>query len=400
MTEVEENFTHTFLCGTSSKLLHLTGEELKRIPYLASLVEHDDDSSSIRNEKGEYVLNPPIPHSWLTTIQRSITSEQPSLLFSQLPPTKDVLGVLRLYDQLGINPIPDPLLKDTHLVLSGETEADRSSRYAAYHQANQMEARNTSAEFLVALTKKKYNLDDSRTRDNIFSLIEVILSSPTVFGRWFCLRTLTIVDKFCGCFFLPHQRSQLSTARKSLRYQKESLDPSTIVHGRNSLPVGFRNAFSWRGIPTSTEVNETVEEFPPNTEFAFSRWLDSWLSSLMERPELPELGGVLHTTRSTRFNNHHYGLILRVPSKMAKSTLIGSFLPDNNRRSGPHYIREHTIVDLTAADKVLDPSSNQLELNKEQAQSARSGRFNTLPRRRPSVDRFKHRSGPKAKKHR
>ena len=188
--------TDTFLCGTSSKPLYLTGEELKQIPYLASLVEHDDESSSIRNEKGEYVLNPPIPYSWLTAIQLSITSKQPSLLFSQLSPNKDVLGVFRLYDQLGINSMPASLLKDTHSGVSGETEADRSSRYAAYHQANQMEARNTAAEFLVALTKKKYNLDDSRTRDKIFSLVEVILSSPTVFDRRFCLHTLTIVDSF------------------------------------------------------------------------------------------------------------------------------------------------------------------------------------------------------------
>ncbi|CAF4393872.1 unnamed protein product, partial [Adineta steineri] len=34
-----------------------------------------------------------------------------------------------------------------------------------------------------------------------------------------------------------------------------------------------------------------------------------------------------------------------------------------------------------------------------EAQSARLGHFNTLPQR-PKVDKFKHRSGPKAQKHR
>ncbi|UJR24558.1 hypothetical protein I4U23_005933 [Adineta vaga] len=33
-----------------------------------------------------------------------------------------------------------------------------------------------------------------------------------------------------------------------------------------------------------------------------------------------------------------------------------------------------------------------------EAKSARSGRFNTLPKR-PHVDKFKHRSGPNAQKH-
>jgi hypothetical protein len=34
-----------------------------------------------------------------------------------------------------------------------------------------------------------------------------------------------------------------------------------------------------------------------------------------------------------------------------------------------------------------------------EAKSARSGHFNTLPKR-PLVDKFKHRCGPKAQKHR
>jgi hypothetical protein len=39
------------------------------------------------------------------------------------------------------------------------------------------------------------------------------------------------------------------------------------------------------------------------------------------------------------------------------------------------------------------------EQKKNEAQSARSGRFNTLPKR-PKVDKFKHRCGPKAQKYR
>ena len=42
---------------------------------------------------------------------------------------------------------------------------------------------------------------------------------------------------------------------------------------------------------------------------------------------------------------------------------------------------------------------NKQELKKMEAQSARSGRFNTLPKRL-KIDKFKHRCGPKAQKYR
>ena len=62
MMEVNQKLTYTFLCGTSCKRLHVAGEALKQISYVAGVVEHDDDSLSVRNQQDGYVLNPPIPY--------------------------------------------------------------------------------------------------------------------------------------------------------------------------------------------------------------------------------------------------------------------------------------------------------------------------------------------------
>lgn len=45
--------------------------------------------------------------------------------------------------------------------------------------------------------------------------------------------------------------------------------------------------------------------------------------------------------------------------------------------------------------------TNEIKQNREiwEARAARSGHFNTLPKR-PKIDKFKHRCGPKVKKYR
>jgi hypothetical protein len=50
-------------------------------------------------------------------------------------------------------------------------------------------------------------------------------------------------------------------------------------------------------------------------------------------------------------------------------------------------------------DQHLNNYEPEQEQQKMEAKSARSGHFNTLPKR-PKVDKFKHRCGAKAQKHR
>ena len=57
---------YKFRFGTSNDFVHLTQQQVDRIPYLAALVAHKDDFLSTRNENGEYVLNSPIKNTFLT----------------------------------------------------------------------------------------------------------------------------------------------------------------------------------------------------------------------------------------------------------------------------------------------------------------------------------------------
>ncbi|CAF1524015.1 unnamed protein product, partial [Rotaria sp. Silwood1] len=83
--EAHQEMIYPFRFGTSNKLIYLTQEQLDRIPYLSALVAHKNDFSSIENENGEYVLSSRIRYTWFTAILRSITTEQPSALFTELP---------------------------------------------------------------------------------------------------------------------------------------------------------------------------------------------------------------------------------------------------------------------------------------------------------------------------
>ena len=61
----------------------------------------------------------------------------------------------------------------------------------------------------------------------------------------------------------------------------------------------------------------------------------------------------------------------------------------------------YELFSLLTSFRRTEPLIDELKCNRklEEAQSARSGRFNTLPKR-PKIDKFKHRSGPKAQKYR
>ncbi|CAF5041557.1 unnamed protein product, partial [Rotaria sp. Silwood1] len=142
---------HAFRFGTSDKLVHLTQQELNRIPYLFNLVAHKDDFSSAQNKNGEYVLNHPIEYTWFMAIFRSITSQQPYILFNELPEDDNILDALQLFDYLGIDSFPLPLLKGRSLELSNQIEINNDKKRIEYHKANISEARQTAAEFIIAL---------------------------------------------------------------------------------------------------------------------------------------------------------------------------------------------------------------------------------------------------------
>jgi len=106
---------YTFRFGSSDKLVHLTQQQLDSIPYLAALVAHKNDMSSIQNENGEYVLNSPIHYQWFMPILHSITSKNPYTLFNELTEDNNVLDTLQLFDYLCIKSFPLPLTRGENL---------------------------------------------------------------------------------------------------------------------------------------------------------------------------------------------------------------------------------------------------------------------------------------------
>jgi hypothetical protein len=64
-----------------------------------------------------------------------------------------------------------------------------------------------------------------------------------------------------------------------------------------------------------------------------------------------------------------------------------------------HNLISEQEIPLSSDDKEVSIDELQQDRRKEEAQSARSGRFNTLYSQ-VKVDKFKHRSGPKMKKYR
>jgi len=263
--------TYAFHFGTSDKVVHLNQKQLDLIPYLSTLVAHKDDFLSIQNENGEYVLNHPIEPTWFMAILHSITYEQPYTLFSELPEEDDSFATLQLFDYLGIKPFPLPLLDKQYLgPLSKLTESNDDKKRVKYYKASLSEARQTAAEFIIALSKKEYYLKNSYTAQRSYFLIRIILSNPAVFSSRFRHHTLTIVKKYCYSSFSKAQRCELQTIHQMAQDQKIKTSLNLSNDG-TSLPDNFDNTFSWRGVYVPIEDNKSslfkLKSIVPSTDF-------------------------------------------------------------------------------------------------------------------------------------
>ncbi|CAF1565093.1 unnamed protein product [Didymodactylos carnosus] len=387
MTEVsvigDSNKTvfYGFRFGTSDKVVHLTQQQLNRIPYLFTLVTHKDDLSVSQNENGEYLLSHPIEYTWFMSIFRSITSEQPYTLFNEVAEDDNILDTLQLFDYLGIDLFPPPLLKHTSLVLSNPIKTDNGEKCVVYHKANISEARQTAAEFIIALGKNEYNLHDSCMGDKIFSLIRIILSNATVFNSRFRYHTLIVAKEFCYTFFSNKQQRLLPTTQQIVQHRK--IDSFIYLYDDDKqLPDNFCNTFAWRGTYVPKEDYYRTDCLSSSSNIAY-------FSSLAGR-----------TVTS------HYTIIICAPRKAGKSTILNELLglsPLHKYDEDNDYFHHIYVVDdsLSPTSYSEDLSIHQNEQNQKntEVRSARSRRFNTLPKR-SKVDRFKHRFGPKVQKYR
>ncbi|CAF3529128.1 unnamed protein product [Rotaria sp. Silwood1] len=365
--DTDKTVLYAFRFGTSNKLVHLTQQQLNRIPYLFNLVAHKDDFLLVQNENGEYILSHPIEYNWFMPILCSITSEQSYTLFGELVEDDNVVDTLQLFDYLGIDPFPLPLLKDKSLVLSNPIKIDDNKKQVVYHKANISEARQTAAEFIIALSNNEYDLHDLSTLNNIYSLIIIILSTATIFHSRFRHHTLIVAKECCYSLFSKKQRCLLPTPQQIAQHRK--IDSLMYLYNDDKpVPDDFYNTFAWRGAfelkeddrtdslstnSTNISLSNSSERTSPINDMLYeSPYIDSWawyiqeLLSLLSRLEC----------------NIDYDCNIVFPEKL------------------PIY-------------------QNKQNLKNDEAQSARSGRFNTLPKRL-KVDKCKHRFGPKAQKYR
>jgi hypothetical protein len=185
-----------------------------------------------------------------------ITTGHPSVLFTKLSEQAYIFRMLQLYDYLCINPIAVPLLKGEHLVRSYSKEIVKKNFRLEYIRAkNLLEVRDTAVQFIIALNKNEYDLNDFDTRCRIFSLIMIILSNPNVFSFRLCYHTLILMNKICFSLFSYSQQRQLQQMEQSIQSMK-SHSSDYGFDDEEPLPRKFQNAFAWKDVYVSIEENE------------------------------------------------------------------------------------------------------------------------------------------------
>ena len=350
---------YPFRSVSSNQLLHLTQPQLARIPYLSALIAHKDHFLSIQNEKGEYLLNDPIEYPSFIAILHSINSNNPYILLDQLPENENVLNTLELVDYLGLQSYSLPILRDVNLV---RTNPDQNEdQRVKYERASLVEKRQTAAEFVVGIAKNEYQLDDPNTANNIFNLMNIIVSYSSVFSSSFRCHTLTIARKRCYPFFSKDQKRQLYGMHRSTLFNRRN--PSTQLFGEEkTIPNDFDNAFNWKSVPVR-DVDNHANSFSVDRERSRD-WIKYYFRLLYDRNSPRTQMRISITTDQA--------LKLCEPPRLELQDQI---------------TREISIEERKLAQR------------KKEAQSARSGYFDTIPKR-PKVDKFKHRCGPKAQKYR
>jgi hypothetical protein len=326
------------------------------------------------------------------TILRSITSQNPYKLFDELPEDENVFDTLQLFDYLGLQSFPLPLLRTIYLVRSKSINNEVKNQQVQYHQANVSEVRRTAAEFIIALAKNEYKLRDSNTIYTIFNLINSILFNAGIFNLRFRDHTLEIVKKRCYSLFSKIQRCQLESSHRLPQYEK--------INSKK-----FQSLFSWRGVYVQIQDNHTKSSVTKlnDTKSSVTRLNDTtrlrntssmrdttWLRDIITQYD--RLNQIISDALTLFRENIRHHEIIQLNERIVdtESTVISNLYSP------------YQPLNVSGADD-LDEELYIPELYEkaEETESARSRRFNTVYiHTRPKVDKFKHRCGPKAQKYR
>ncbi|CAF3952351.1 unnamed protein product [Rotaria sp. Silwood1] len=233
---------YTFRFENTNKYIHLTQQQLDHLPYLLNLVNSTNN---------EYILNSSIDYNSFMIILDFINSKISYDIFNKLEEHENILNLLDLFDYIGVNLFSIPTFKDEYLLRS---KHDNNQKFIQYDRGNLLEMRNKAAEFIIALNKNEYKLDDIQTLNNIFSLLMVIFHTSKVYSAKFRHHTLTIVNKCCFSLFSNEQQSQLPTIQQIT--ENKNIDSLLYLSDDNLCLSEFdSNAFAWKTIQISTEEN-------------------------------------------------------------------------------------------------------------------------------------------------
>lgn len=365
MIDSDKPIVYKFRFGMSDKMIHLSRQELLRIPYISALVAHKDDFISIQNENDEFVLNHPFEYAWFKSILLAVNAKQPQILFNELPEDADVIGMLQLFDFLSIRPFSPPLLKNTNMALSESTRTNNHRFCAKYHQGNLLEVRTTAAEFVIALSKNTYNLQDSYTSKAVFSLAMTILINPEIFSLRFRYHTLRIVEHCCYSFLSKSQQRQLPTTENIIQQRKR--DSFIYLYNDNHrLPYYFFGTFTWRGVcRVHGEVSDNCLVANSNRNVDYK---------------------MIRQTISTLMAQKHLFCAMRAEWLCALTNMKKA-------------IDERETPPLIPRPNLQPFYQNNYDKKKNEIYSNRSRQYSTLPKP-PKLDHFNHQFGSKTQKYR
>jgi hypothetical protein len=172
-----------------------------------------------------------------------------------------------------------------------------------------------------------------------------------------------VVKKRCYSFFSKAQQRQLQTTHGIAQYKK--IKTSMYIYDDNEpLPTKFKNTFTWKGDYMTIEDNH-----------------NNFQSQRLENTSDINLSWSSHL--NTRWMTLSSYLISIEPIQEYSTSFLDNYF--------------FNIIPLI--EDLDDTRILKQDQKKDEAQSARSGHFNTLPKR-PKIDKFKHRCSTKIQQYR
>jgi hypothetical protein len=183
--------------------------------------------------------------------------------------------MLDLYDFLCVNPIQVPLLKGQNLLRTKSDDIDTKKFRLEYSPVTSlMEIRDIAAQFIIGISKNEYDLKDSDTLNNVFSLIMTILSNPIIFDMGLCDHMLTMIKYSYFPLFSSTQQHQLEKADQSIESITTCSLERLCADGKLLLR-DFPDAFVWKSKYIIIEDNHNTHGsdryYKPNKIVTYDR---------------------------------------------------------------------------------------------------------------------------------